>query len=108
MAPKRTLGHQRGSSMVSQCLYALSRHCSMKSGSFFLAEICRMVPSFKPRGTVSVSTSVTKPYLYSRFASSWIVLVAVVIAFLNRFSLNSYLAQWRQRDEVGRRLQHRL
>src|SRR3954451_24580724 len=73
------LGHQRGSAMVSQCRYAFRRHCSIKSGSFFLAEIWRMISSFRPRGTVSVSTWVTKPYLYSRLASSAIVLVAVVI-----------------------------
>src|SRR3954454_18562411 len=35
--------------------------------------------SLRPRGTVSVSMSVTKPCWYSRLASSWMVLVAVVI-----------------------------
>src|SRR5438874_13753372 len=72
-------GHQRGSSMVSQCRYAFRRQSSMNFGSFFLAEIARMMSSLRPRGTVSASISVTKPYLYSRLASSSLVLVAVVI-----------------------------
>ena len=41
--------------------------------------------SFRPRGTVSASMSVTKPYWYSRLASSSIVLVAVVIVSIHRF-----------------------
>src|SRR5947209_5467299 len=51
----------------------------MNSGSSFLAEIKRMTSSFRPRGSVSVSMSVMKPSLYSRLASSAIVLVAVGI-----------------------------
>ena len=35
--------------------------------------------SLRPRGTASASMSVTKPYLYSRLASSWIVFVAVAV-----------------------------
>src|SRR5262249_34229435 len=53
----------------------------MKSGSFFLAELSRMMCSSSPGGTASASISVTNPYLYSRLTSSSIVLVAVVIAF---------------------------
>ena len=49
----------------------------MKLGSFFLAEIKRMISSFNPRGTVSVSMSVTNPYLYSRLTNSSVVYVAV-------------------------------
>ena len=39
-----------------------------------------MTSSFSPRGTVSASMSVTKPYLYSCVASSSIVFVSVLIA----------------------------
>src|SRR5437868_15122631 len=56
--------------MVSQRRYALSRHSSMNSGSFFLAEIVRIMSSLRPGGTVSVSTSVTNPYAYSRLTSA--------------------------------------
>src|SRR5437763_15562379 len=80
MGAIRSFGHQRGSSIVNQCLYALSRQSSMNFGSFFLADIVRTTSSLRPRGTVSASISVTKPYLYSRLASSSIVRVAVVIS----------------------------
>src|SRR5512142_189880 len=66
-------------SRVSQCLNALSLHWSIHSGSCFFAEIIRTIPSFRPRGTVSASMSVTNPYLYSRFASDSIVFVSVAI-----------------------------
>src|SRR5437764_6809550 len=56
--------------MVSHRRYALSRHSSMNSGSFFFAEIVRMMSSLSPAGTVSVSTSVTNPYAYSRLTSA--------------------------------------
>src|SRR5260370_36381703 len=51
----------------------------MNLGSFFFSEIMRMTSSLRPRGTVSASISVTNPCLYSRLASSAIVLVAVGI-----------------------------
>ena len=51
----------------------------MNAGSFFLAEIRRMVSSFSPRGAASTSTSVTNPYLYSWLAKASIVLVEVLI-----------------------------
>src|SRR5882762_961709 len=38
----------------------------MNDGSFFFAELVRMMSSLRPDGTVSVSTSVTNPYAYSR------------------------------------------
>ena len=41
-----------------------------------------MTSSLSPGGTVSASTSVKKPYLYSRFARSSMVFCAVVMAFL--------------------------
>ncbi len=65
--------------MVSQVRYALRRHSSSHSGSRFFAEIRRTTSSLRPFGTLSVSTSVTKPYRYSRLASSSIVRVAVLI-----------------------------
>src|SRR5687767_226569 len=59
---------------------ALSRHSSSHSGSFFLAEISLTTSSLSPFGISSASTSVTKPYLYSRVASSSIVSVLVDIS----------------------------
>src|SRR3954447_1866283 len=41
----------------------------MKGGSFFFAEISRMVSSLSPRGITSDSMSVTNPYLYSPVVS---------------------------------------
>src|SRR5450830_1532287 len=61
---------QCGSFMVSQRRYALRRHSSMNDGSFFFAEMVRMMSSLRPGGTVSVSTSVTNPYAYSRLTSA--------------------------------------
>jgi len=49
------------------------------AGSRFFSEISRTTSTLRPFGTVSASTSVTKPYWYSRLASSSIVRVAVVI-----------------------------
>src|SRR5512137_1434301 len=51
----------------------------MNSGSFFLAEIRRMMSSLNPRGAASTSTSVTNPYLYSWLARASIVLVEVLM-----------------------------
>ena len=51
----------------------------MKGGSFLRAEIIRTISSFKPRGTASASTSVTKPYLYSWLAIASMVFVEVLI-----------------------------
>src|SRR5437868_8788433 len=42
----------------------------MNSGSFFFAEMVRIMSSLSPGGTVSVSTSVTNPYAYSRLTSA--------------------------------------
>src|SRR5512134_1980374 len=55
----------------------------MNAGSFFLAEIVRTMSSFRPRGMDSDSMSVTKPYWYSLLASSWMVLVEVLMVLLN-------------------------
>src|SRR5438132_13495523 len=112
----RKFGHQRGSCIVSQCRYALSRHSSMNFGSPFFAEIVRMSSSLRPLGTVSASMSVMKPYLYSRLASSSIVLVAVVIVLFDSFFSNlvsvlkpqSSLLRQRQGNQRCRRLENRL
>src|SRR5215213_2853858 len=64
MGLKFTLAHF-GSSIFSQLRYAFSLHSSIHSGSFFLAEMKRIIPSFNPLGASSASISVTKPYLYS-------------------------------------------
>src|SRR5471032_514462 len=50
--------------MVSQRRKASSRHSSIHSGSFFLAEMKRTVSSERPLGAFSDSISVTNPYLY--------------------------------------------
>src|SRR5437868_64689 len=42
----------------------------MNSGSFFFAEMVRIMSSLSQGGTVSVSTSVTNPYAYSRLTSA--------------------------------------
>src|SRR3954449_8461816 len=42
----------------------------MNAGSFFFAEMVRMMSSLRPGGTGSVSTSVTNPYAYSRLTSA--------------------------------------
>src|ERR1043165_6101963 len=52
----------------------------MNSGSFFFAEISRITSSFNPAGIVSASISVTKPYLYSRWARSSAVSTLFIIA----------------------------
>src|SRR6266850_1692549 len=54
----------------------------MNSGSRFLVEIIRTISSLSPRGNVSASTSVTKPYWYSFSVRSWMVLVEVFMPFL--------------------------
>src|SRR2546426_11333000 len=77
MAGYLIIGHACGSSMVSQCRYAFSRQSSIHLGSFFLAEMKRMISSLSPGGTESASMSVTNPHLYSRFARSWISVVSV-------------------------------
>src|SRR5262249_7430662 len=72
-----------------------------------------MISSLRPRGTVSVSMSVTKPCWYSRLASSWMVLVAVVIVSSRSESFacrrcregRSTPGEGRQRDQ-GKRLEH--
>src|SRR4051812_22642531 len=83
---------QVGSFIASQMRYAFSRHSSSQSGSFFFLEISLTTSSFNPFGIVSASTSVTKPYLYSRVASSSIVCVDVDIR-LRSIGLSSCLPQ---------------
>src|SRR5215467_12989193 len=61
--------------MVSHRRYALRRHSTMKSGSFFRAEIARTTSSFNPGGKVSDSMSVTNPASYSRVISDSIELL---------------------------------
>src|SRR5438045_6298565 len=53
----------------------------MNSGSCFLAEIRRMVSSFKPLGTRSSSILLMNPHLYSRSARSRIVSTFVLICY---------------------------
>src|SRR5438874_11207967 len=80
--------------MVSQRRYALRRHSSMNSGSFFFEEISRMMSSLRPAGTVSVSTSVTNPYAYARLTSASIPeLIPTPLRFytsLRRFYLKQF------------------
>src|SRR5437016_1720987 len=71
----------------------------MNGGSFFLAEIRRMMSSLSPLGTDSDSMSVTKPHLYSRLASSSIVLLSVVMIST---SYGRLLAHHRERDAPRR------
>src|SRR5258708_27372172 len=78
---------QVGSFIVSQRRYAFRRHSSSHSGSFFFFEIRRTTSSLRPFGMVSLSTSVTKPYLYSRLASCSMVSVDVDILILYRRKL---------------------
>ena len=78
MGPYLTLP-QVGSFIVSHVRYAFRRQSSSHSGSCFLAEIIRTMSSLSPRGTDSCSTSVKKPYLYSRLASCSIVSVDVLM-----------------------------
>src|SRR3954447_18874098 len=62
-------GQLCGSVILSQPRNAFSRHFRSQAGSPFLAEISRMMSSFRPRGATSDSISVTKPYLYSLLTS---------------------------------------
>src|SRR5258705_14017553 len=68
--------------MVCQARKAFRRHSSIHAGSLFLAEIFLTISSLRPGGSSSASTSVTKPYLYSRVASSSIASVDVDIFFM--------------------------
>ncbi len=52
-----------GLSSACQRVKASSRHCSIHSGSPFLAEMKRMVSVVRPRGAKSWAMSVTKPCL---------------------------------------------
>ena len=51
--------------MVSQWRNALSRHCSMKSGSFFLAEIMRMMSSLSPLGPCRLDVGDEAPLVFA-------------------------------------------
>src|SRR5579884_1752235 len=76
----------------------------MNAGSFFLAEISRMVSSFSPRGMTSDSMSVTNPYLYSPVVRvSSVVLTGSPrrLAFDRARVLLPCIAE-RQRDEAER------
>src|SRR2546428_14167037 len=82
----------------------------MNSDSFFLSEIRRIMSSFNPLGTLSASTWVTKPHLYSRSARSRMVLTFVLIAFSQAQSQSSapvchvHPGWWSDgEDESGRR-----
>src|SRR5512138_1224824 len=57
---------QRGGDIARQRSYAASRHLSRNSGSRLRREISRIVPSSRPGGSASDSTSVTKPWRYGR------------------------------------------
>src|SRR5918997_3236578 len=63
------LGQLCGSAILSQPRKAFRRHSSSQSGSPFLADIKRMMSSFRPLGAESDSISVTNPYLYSLLTS---------------------------------------
>src|SRR5205085_12154563 len=75
---------------------------SMNCGSSFLAEMRRIVSSLSPLGTDSDSMSVTKPHLYSRLASSSIVLLSVVMIST---SYGRLLAHHRRSEEHTSELQ---
>src|SRR5437762_2959133 len=64
-----SLAHS-GSSMPTHIRYALSRHSSIHSGSFFLAEMYRTVSSDSPLGANSCSMSEEKPHSYFLFAAA--------------------------------------
>ena len=64
------------------------------AGSFFLAEMWRMVSSLKPGGVDSDSTSVTKPYLYSCLTRLSMVSVAVLIVENYFFFAQSAQMPW--------------
>src|SRR5687767_5111166 len=86
---------QFGSFIVSHRRYAFSRHSSSHSGSPFLAEMRRTTSSFSPFGMVSASTSVKKPYLYSRVASCSMVSGAVdIILKLSALSFQLSVPSW--------------
>src|SRR3990170_4712800 len=95
------LGSLFSCSRLAQWLYDFSRQANIQGGSFFLAEIRRMVYSLSPRGAESDSISVTNPYRYSRFASSSIcsVVAAMPVSFLSLLlwiGARSRLPRWCQ------------
>src|SRR5829696_4163029 len=78
-----------GSVIVSQCRKAFRRNSSIHSGSFFFATITRIVSSVIPRGIMSDSISVTKPYLYSCLLKSSAVLIGLnsIVSLLGSLDL---------------------
>src|ERR1043166_1734291 len=98
---------QVGSFMVNQWRYARRRQLSMNSGSAFFPEMTRMISSLSPGGTVSVSMSETKPYLYSLLTNSSIVSVAVLILILQCYragaGCDAFLEAGRARAGRGER-----
>src|SRR5918997_108415 len=69
------LGQCFGSVIFCHWRKALRRNSSIHSGSPFFSEMRRTVSSVRPRGIMSDSMSVTKPYLYSLLAKSSMVLI---------------------------------
>src|SRR5687768_4535242 len=75
---------QVGSRISSHARYDFRRNSSIHAGSSLMADRRRMTLSSSPGGKVSASTSVSKPYLYSRDASCSMVSVDVDILLLAR------------------------
>src|SRR5687768_8100483 len=73
---------QVGSRISSHARYDFRRNSSIHAGSSLMADRRRMTLSSSPGGKVSASTSVSKPYLYSRDASCSMVSVDVDMSFL--------------------------
>src|SRR3712207_4177668 len=68
-----------GSVIVSHWRKALRRNSSIHSGSPFFSEMRRTVSSVSPLGITSDSMSVTKPYLYSLFVKSSMLLICSTV-----------------------------
>src|SRR5215216_5879218 len=83
------LGQCFGSVIVNQWRKAFRRNSSIHSGSFFFATIRRIVSSLSPRGIMSDSISVTKPYLYSCLLKSSAVLIGLnsIVSLLDALNL---------------------
>src|SRR4249920_3918072 len=68
--------------MFTHARYDFRRNSSSHAGSPFFSDSRRTMSSLRPGGNVSASTSVSKPYLYSRVASCSMVSVDVDMLFM--------------------------
>src|SRR5450432_1839305 len=76
------IGQACGSVIFSHWRYDFNRQSRSHCGSSFLWEMKRTISSLSPGGAESASMSVTKPHLYSRFASVSISVSAVGISIV--------------------------